>query len=91
MIVVIETVPVFRTLLLKRRNGGAVYYQDVEITVVVVVKQGHARDHRFWLILVGRGATVGDKRQTGTVRDLLKNDRAACGTREKACSEQNSR
>ena len=74
---------------MKGWNGGAVHDENIEIAVIVIIKQRHAAYHRFRLIFVGRRAAVGDKSQTRALRDLFKNDRPVWrSSRDKAGSQQ---
>src|SRR5215469_16069314 len=57
MIVVEEPVPVSGRFFLQRRNRGAVYEINIEISVAVIVEESDSRYHRFHLILV-RGSRV---------------------------------
>ena len=74
MVVVVQAIPIFWALLLKRRNRSAVYQEDIQIAVIVVIRQAHAGDHRFRLILVWSGAAVAHESQTRAMSDLFKDD-----------------
>ena len=74
MVVVVQAIPILRGFFLKGWDGGAVYQQNVEIAVIVVIQQAHAGDHRFRLILVWSGAAVAHESQTRAMSDLFKDD-----------------
>ena len=71
-IVVEEAVPVFRRVLLERRNRRAVDEVDVQVAVVVVIEQRHAGHHGFGLILVRSGTAVGDEVESGLAPRFLR-------------------
>jgi hypothetical protein len=90
-----ETVPVGRRGFFERGYLGAVDAVDVEETVVVVVEQRDAGDHRLGLILVGRGTVAGDEVEAcllGNLRETNTGGRWSCtglrGKRPEAARRQ---
>ena len=58
----------------RRAMRRAVHDVDVEPAVVVVVEEGHARDHRLRLVLARRAAGVGHEAHAARGGDLLEHD-----------------
>ncbi len=76
MVVVVEAVVVFRRVFRQRWNCSAVEEEDVQISIVVVIEQGDARNHRFGLILVWSWTAVLEKIHTGFCCDVFETDGA---------------
>jgi len=76
VVVVVEAVVVFRRVLRQRWNCSSVEEEDVQVSIVVVIEQGDARNHRFGLILVRSWTAVLEKVHTGLCGDVFETDGA---------------
>src|ERR1019366_2808548 len=92
-----KTVGVFRGALAERVDIGAVGEKDVQLTVVVVVKDCHAPSHGFRRMTLGRFATVEfevdgliDKLDRAFARlvSCFRRSRRLCGGRKKERARQ---
>ena len=77
MIVVVQAVVVFRGAFLEGWNCGAVNKEEVRVTIVVVIDQGDARDHRFGLVLVRTRTAIRHKVHIRAGGDVFKTDGTA--------------
>ena len=75
MVVAIETVPVIRRSLPQRWYLCAVDRVDIKESIVVVIEQRNAGNHRFGLVLVRCGGVARDEVKSGLLRDLFEPDR----------------
>ena len=75
VVVAVKTVPIVGRGFFERRNFGAVDAINVEESVVVVVEQRNAGNHRFGLVFVGCGAIARDEMEASLLGDLFKADR----------------
>jgi len=76
VVVVEQAVVVFGRVFFEGWNRSPVNQEDVRVSVVVIIDQTNARDHRFRLVFIRSRATVRKEVHTGASRDIFETDAA---------------